>query len=81
MVVVIIWFIAGGIFIIKKGNDYYDIDLFENDAMMDLSIYATVFSMFILFLATVFRNSMERIDPGRLMHDDQERFVRDYSSG
>lgn len=78
VMIVLIWFVAGGIFVSKKISDAYQADVFDNDAMWYLSLVVTVAAVLILYFATLFRNSIDRVDPGKLMHDEQEKFVRDF---
>ena len=79
LMIVVIWFIAGGVFVSKKASDLYGAELFDDDAMWNLSAGITIAAVAILYIATVFRNCMDRIDPGPLMHDEQEKFVKDFS--
>ncbi len=80
ILIVLIWFIAGGIFVSKRASDLYHAQILDDGAMLGLSIVITVAALAILYLATLFRNSIDRLDPGKLMHDEQERFVKDYGN-
>jgi hypothetical protein len=83
LVIITIWFISGGVFTAKKlGSIYVDLaDILDNGAMWNLSAAITLAAILTLYCATVFRNYMDRIDPGSLMHAEQEEFVRDFTNG
>ncbi|MGO8866363.1 MAG: hypothetical protein ACLQME_07680 [Alphaproteobacteria bacterium] len=83
LIIVVIWFIAGGVFVAKKSFDLYVAgpNFFDDNAMWWLSVIITVIAIGHLYMATVFRNCLDRIDPGDLMHDDQEEFVKDFGNG
>lgn len=80
VIIVMVWFISGGIFVFKKvmvGTS----NVIDAGAMWYLSLGISLISVFILYFATVFRNSMMRADAGALMHEQQEKFVRDFGNG
>lgn len=83
LIILLIWFIAGGVFVIEKGGAFYPAvaSIFDDNAMIDLSAVIGISTISILYFATVLRNYMERVDPASLMHDDQERFLRDFRNG
>ena len=80
VVIVMIWFISGGIFISKKATDLRGIHLFADNAMWDLSFVVTAGAVVILLLATIFRNCMDRADPSGMMRADEEQFLRDFEN-
>jgi hypothetical protein len=78
--IVLIWFISGCVFVSNKAGEVFKTDVFDDAAIWDLSLAITVVAIAVLYFATAFRNSMDRVDAGRIMHDDQESFVRDFGN-
>jgi hypothetical protein len=82
IIILVIWFASGGVFVVNKlGGLYSSPNIFDETAMWDLSEGISIAAVAILFLATVLRNYMDRMDAGALMHADQEEFVRDFTNG
>jgi hypothetical protein len=82
IIILIIWFAAGGVFVVNKLGELYNVaNIFDETAMWNLSTWISIASVAILFIATVLRNYMDRMDPGALMHENQEEFVRDFTHG
>jgi len=76
--IVLIWFTSGCVFVLIKATELFHVEIVDADALWSLSLTVTLAAVAILYFATVFRNFIDRIDAGRLMHDDQERFVKEF---
>jgi len=79
--IVVIWLFAGGVAFGTKAGELYEKKIFADAALSILSVSMTLTAIAVLYFATVLSNCIEKLDPGQLMHDEQERFVKEFGRG